>query len=84
MTGLAAPNPGARDVFTRRVLRATMERRDVRFLLVSTLLAVTLLDSLGAPTAEWLRTASFALAYWVLLYVGYAVARPVLARLPAR
>ncbi|RLM67545.1 hypothetical protein DVK05_12550 [Halorubrum sp. Atlit-8R] len=61
-----------------------METRDARFLLLSTLLAVTLLNSLDAPTAAWFRTASFALAAGVLLYVGYAVARPVLARLPAR
>jgi hypothetical protein len=61
-----------------------METRDARFLLLSTLLAVTLLNSLDAPTAEWFRTASFALACGVLCYVGYAVARPVLARLPAR
>ncbi|QWC19417.1 hypothetical protein [Halorubrum sp. 2020YC2] len=61
-----------------------MERRDARFILVSTLLAVTLLNSLDAPTAEWFRTASFALAYGVLLYVGYVAARPVLAWLPAR
>ena len=61
-----------------------MERRDPRFLLVSVLLAVTLLNSLDAPTAEWFRTASFALAYGVLCYVGYAFARPALAWLPAR
>ncbi|EMA71103.1 hypothetical protein ACOZ35_13690 [Halorubrum xinjiangense] len=61
-----------------------MERRDARFLLVSTLLAVTLLNSLDAPTAEWFRTASFALAYGVLLYVGYVIARPVLTWLPVR
>ncbi|TKX83726.1 hypothetical protein EXE43_22740 [Halorubrum sp. SS5] len=61
-----------------------METRDARFLLLSTLLVVTLLNSLDAPTAAWFRTASFALAAGVLLYVGYAVARPVLARLPAR
>jgi hypothetical protein len=51
---------------------------------VSTLLAVTLLNTLGAPTATWFRTASFALAFGVLCYVGYAVARPVLGWLPAR
>ena len=61
-----------------------METRDARFLLVSTLLAVTLLNSLDAPTAAWFRTASFALATGVLCYVGYAVARPVLGLLPAR
>mgnify|MGYP006303086343 CR=1 FL=1 len=61
-----------------------MEQRDARFLIVSALIAVTLLNSLDAPTAEWFRTVSFALAYGVLLYVGYAVARSVLAWLPAR
>jgi len=61
-----------------------METRDARFLLLAALLAVTLLKSLDAPTAEWFRTASFALAYGVLLYVGYAVARPALTWLPAR
>ena len=61
-----------------------METRDARFLLVSTLLAVTLLNTLDAPTAAWFRTASFALAFGVLCYVGYAVARPVLGWLPAR
>lgn len=61
-----------------------MEQRDARFFLVSALLAVTLLNSLDAPTAAWFRTASFALASGVLCYVGYAVARPVLAWLPAR
>ena len=63
---------------------AGTETRDARFLLVSALLAVTLLNTLDVPTAEWFRTASFALAYGVLLYVGYAVARPVLGWLPAR
>ena len=61
-----------------------METRDARFLLVSTLLAVTLLNTLDAPTAEWFRTASFALASGALCYVGYAVARPALGWLPAQ
>jgi hypothetical protein len=36
------------------------------------------------PTAEWFRTASFALAFGVLCYVGLALPRPVLTWLPAR
>ena len=61
-----------------------MDRRDARFVLLSTLLAVTLLHALGAPAAAWFRSASFLLAYGTLLYAGYVAVRPVLAWLPAR
>ncbi|ELZ58543.1 MULTISPECIES: hypothetical protein [Halorubrum] len=61
-----------------------MDQRDARFALLSTLLACTLLNTLDAPTAEWFRTASFALAYGTLLYAGYAVVRPRLGWLRAR
>jgi uncharacterized membrane protein YgdD (TMEM256/DUF423 family) len=61
-----------------------MDRRDARFALLSTLLAVTLLHSLDAPTAGWFRSASFLLAYGTVLYAGSVVVRPVLAWLPAR
>lgn len=61
-----------------------MERRDARFVLLSTLLACTLLNTLDAPTAEWFQTASFALACAALLYAAYLVVRPVLGSLRAR
>ncbi|VTT87102.1 hypothetical protein DM2_3140 [Halorubrum sp. DM2] len=61
-----------------------MEQRDARFVLLSTLLACILLNTLDAPTTRWFRTASFALAYATLLYAGYVVVRPRLGWLPAR
>ncbi|ELZ40597.1 hypothetical protein C463_14855 [Halorubrum californiense DSM 19288] len=61
-----------------------MDQRDARFILLSTLLAVTLLNTLDAPIAPWFQTASFALAAATLLYAGYVVSKPLLAWLPAR
>jgi len=61
-----------------------MDRRDSRFALLSTLLAVTLLNTLDAPTAPWFRTASAALGVATLLYAGSVVLRPLPAWLPAR
>ncbi|QKG92262.1 hypothetical protein HPS36_05170 [Halorubrum salinarum] len=62
-----------------------MDRRDARFVLLSTLLAVTLINTLApTQTAEWFRSASFLLAFGALLYAAYVVVQPVLAWLPAR
>lgn len=61
-----------------------MDRRDGRFVLLATLLAATLLNTLDAPIAPWFQTASFALAAATLLYAGYVASRPLLAWLPAR
>ncbi|MEZ3163597.1 hypothetical protein ABNG03_07385 [Halorubrum sp. RMP-47] len=61
-----------------------MDRRDARFVLLSTLLAVTLLNTLDLPTAPWFPTVSAALAVATLLYAGSVVSRPLLAWLPAR
>ncbi|ELZ51097.1 hypothetical protein C464_01416 [Halorubrum coriense DSM 10284] len=61
-----------------------MYRRNARFALLSTLLAVTLLNTLDAPTARWFQTAAFALAVATLLYAGSVVSQPLLAWFPAR
>ncbi|OTF10327.1 hypothetical protein B9G38_06825 [Halorubrum sp. SD612] len=71
-------------MFTSSVPRPGTDRRDARFVLLSTLLAVTLLNTLDAPTARWFQTASAALTVATLLYAGYVVSRPLLAWLPAR
>jgi hypothetical protein len=62
-----------------------MDRRDARFVLLTTLLAVTLINTLAPTlTAEWFRSASFLLASGALLWAASVAVRPVLAWLPAR